>query len=207
MPCSARSGPLEELAAHGKAVSPYVPKVSGNYSARMGTARLVRHHATVLLDPERSKPVEILRSRWDPQMSQQIAAHVTLIYPEEVADPAELDEVVRAAVARTAPFRVALREAFFAGSPADGVFLHVEDVDGGIASFRTETVPAPRAIEFPPHVTIVHPRTSVLGEQAWRSVAATHLRTEFMVTEVATTASDGNRWQIVQRLPLTGRPA
>jgi 2'-5' RNA ligase superfamily len=117
----------------------------------MGAAPLVRHHATVLLDPERSKPVEKLRSRWDPQMAQQIAAHVTLIYPEKVADPAQLDEVVRAAVARTAPFRVALG--------------------------------------------------------AWRSVAATHLRTEFVVTNVATTASDGNRWRTVKRLPLTGRPA
>jgi hypothetical protein len=110
-------------------------KVSGNYSAGMGAARLVRHHATVFLDPERSKPVEILRSRWDPQMSQQIAAHVTLIYPEEVADPIELDELVRAAVARTGPFRLALREAFFAGSPADGVFLLL----------RMSTVASPRS--------------------------------------------------------------
>lgn len=165
---------------------------------------LARHHATVFLDPERSWPVEELRSRWDAQMASQIAAHITLLYPEEIPDPAELDQLAQAAAACTPPFTITLGPAFYVGSPADGVFFHVHDSDSGIRSFRSRAVPPARAIEFPPHVTIVHARTSRLGQQAWQALTEVRLDARFTVTEVAITASDGSRWHTVRRLPLTG---
>jgi 2'-5' RNA ligase superfamily len=119
----------------------------------MSTTELGRHHATVFLNPERSGLVEELRSRWDPRMASQIAAHITLIYPEEIPDPAELDEVAEIAAASTRPFSITLGSAFYVGSAADGVFFRVHDIDGGIGSFRARTVPPARAIDFPPHVT------------------------------------------------------
>jgi len=137
-------------------------------------------------------------------MASQIAAHITLLYPEEVPDPSELDQLAQAAAARTPPFTISLGPAFYAASPADGVFFHVHDIDSGIRSFRTRTVPPARAIKFPPHVTIVHPRTSRLGQQAWQALAEVRLDAQFTVNEVAITASDGRRWHTMRRLPLTG---
>ena len=51
---------------------------------------LTRHHATAFLGLPAGHPMEELRRTWDPEMARQIAAHVTLIYPEEIADPALL---------------------------------------------------------------------------------------------------------------------
>jgi 2'-5' RNA ligase len=163
-----------------------------------------RHHATAFLDPRDSGPVEELRSRWDPLMAQLIAAHVTLIYSEEIPDPAQLEQLAAIAAASTPPFTIALGPAFYVGSPADGVFFHVHDPEGGIGSFRARTVPAGQVIDFPPHVTIVHPRTSRLGEQAWNDLATARVAARFILTQVAVTASSGDRWQTLRLLPLTG---
>ncbi len=167
-------------------------------------ARLARPHATAFLDPRHSGPVETLRSRWDPVMARQIAAHLTLVYPEELPPGADLRHLAAAAAASTAPFSIALGPAFHTGSPADGVFLHVHDPDGGIARFRSTAVPPGHMIDFPPHVTIAHPHTSDRGRHAWDELAGTRIDARFTITHVAITAYDGNRWQTLQLLPLTG---
>ena len=149
-------------------------------------------------------PVEDLRARWDPVMARQIAAHVTLIYPEEIPASTDLGQLAVTAAASTAPFTIALGPAFHVGSPADGVFFHVHDLDGGIGLFRATAVPPDRMIDFPPHVTIVHPRTSDRGHQAWDELAGTHIDARFTITHVALTASSGDRWQTLRLLPLTG---
>ena len=191
--------------SNSQADSPSFDNVRSGIVPAMSTTELGHHHATVFLDPERNGPVEELRSRWDPRMASQIAAHITLIYPEEIPDPAELDQLAETAAANTPPFSITLGPAFYVGSPADGVFFRVHDIDDGIGSFRARTVPPDRAISFPPHVTIVHPRTSCLGGQAWRTLATTQLDVQSAVTHVTITASDGDQWHTVRRLPLTGR--
>jgi hypothetical protein len=55
---------------------------------------LTRRHATAFLDPSGSHAVEELRGAWDPEMARQIAAHIMLIYPGEITDPAELAAAV-----------------------------------------------------------------------------------------------------------------
>jgi 2'-5' RNA ligase len=178
-------------------------------------AELTRQHATAFLEPGhsepgragpgRSEPVERLRRTWDPEMARQIAAHVTLIYPREIAGPAELVAAAERAAARTPPFQIAVGAPMHTGSLADGVFLRVDDLDGGIRRFRAAAVPAGRALDFPPHVTIVHPRTSGQGERAWAELAGLTLSLTFTITEVAITAFDGDRWQTLQRFLLAGR--
>jgi hypothetical protein len=42
---------------------------------------LTRYHATAFLGPPDDAGLEDLRSRWDPVMASQIAAHITLLYP------------------------------------------------------------------------------------------------------------------------------
>ena len=58
--------------------------------------------------------------------------------------------------------------------------------------------------DFPPHVTIVHPRTSDRGRQAWDELASIGTGARFTITHVAITAYDGNHWQTLRLLPLTG---
>jgi 2'-5' RNA ligase len=171
---------------------------------RMST--LTRHHVTAFVDLAVSEPVEELRRRWDPQMARQIAAHVTVVYPEEIPDPASLEEQAAAAAAATAPFDLETGSTFYDGSPSGGVFLQVHDLDGGLRAFRAAAVPPGRTISFPPHITIVHPRTSGLGEQAWAELAACSLSIRFTVTCVAITASDGDRWPALRVLQLAAAP-
>src|SRR5689334_16363256 len=71
------------------------------------------------------------------------------------------------------PFTIAIGSPVHAGSTADGVVLRVDDIDGGIRVFRAAAVAAADAIDFPPHVTIVHPHTSGRGGQAWAALAGT----------------------------------
>jgi hypothetical protein len=164
---------------------------------------LTRHHATAFLAPDDSRRIEELRRTWDPRMAGQIAAHVTLIYPEEVPDADELAARAAAAAACTPPFRIATGAFIHQGSPAEGVFLQVDDLDGGICAFRAAAVPAGGAVDFPPHVTIVHPRTSSLGDHAWAELASMRIRACFTIAEIVVTAYDGHRWPSLQVIPLT----
>src|SRR5215469_17421747 len=117
--------------------------------------QLTSHHATAFLDPP-SSAIEDLRRTWDPEMQRQIAAHITLVYPNEIADPAELVERVARAAGRVAPFTVAVGPPFYEDSPSEGVFLSVSDPRDGLGRFRAVAVPEGEAVSFQPHVTIVH---------------------------------------------------
>jgi 2'-5' RNA ligase len=174
-------------------------RVPGGSADRSG---LTRHHVTAFLTGTATTEVERLRRKWDPEMARQIAAHVTLVYPEEVADPAELAALAASVAADLAPFRLRFGAAIHTGSPADGVFLRVDDVDGGIAAFRAAVARRKRAIDFPPHITIVHPRTSALGAEAWAEVAKVRIDAQCTVSWVAVTAFDGRRWRTARLIPL-----
>lgn len=164
-----------------------------------------RAHATIFVDPSVSGPIESLRARWDPAMAGQIAAHTTLVYPEEVPDYEALAGRVALAAATTAPFRLLITSPFFLRTPDAGVFVHVEDPTGGFRAMRRHiTSPPFTAVDFPPHVTVVHPRTSVRGMQAWESIGDLRWDIEFVATEVAITLFTGEGWEIAGRFPLTG---
>lgn len=167
---------------------------------------LTRHHATAFLGIPASHALEGFRRKWDPGMARQIAAHITLIYPEEIADPAELADRAGRAAARIAPFRVAAGRPFHSGSPADGVFVHVSDPDDGIGRFRAAAISEARAIAFPQHITIVHPRTSRRGPEAWTELAGVQLDVRCTIAQIAITAYDGHRWPTVRTIALTGPP-
>jgi 2'-5' RNA ligase superfamily len=165
---------------------------------------LTRHHATAFLGLPASHPMEELRRTWDPEMARQIAAHVTLIYPEEIADPALLTAQAAHAADHTGPFTIMVEAPFHSGSPADGIFMHVSDPDQGIARFRATAMPADHAIDFPAHITLVHPRTSSRGMRAWADLADVRFDARITIAEVAVTAYDGDRWLSLQTIPLTG---
>jgi len=160
---------------------------------------LFRYHATTFLDKADSAPIEALRQHWDPVMASQIDAHVSLMWPEEVPNHKELERRARSAAALLPPISVTITTPFYVGDPKDGVFCEVIDAESGIADFRLKAVPTDGAIDFPPHVTIVHPRTSALGSEAWRRLEGIRLDISTVLTEVSITAFDGTRWLTVER--------
>jgi hypothetical protein len=162
-------------------------------------AGLADHHATLFVAPEVSEPFERLRQRWDPEMARQIAAHVTLVYPREI---------VRSAAAMTSPFRLCVAGLVAdRDDPTQGVYFVLDDTDGGWSGLRS-LLPVPRyepAREPVPHVTIVHPRTSDRGPEAWRcrdEWASEPVGLELTMREVAITAFDGDGWPAVERFAL-----
>ena len=162
-------------------------------------------HLTLFLDPKAGEPIEALRRRWDPAMASQIAAHVTVAYPSEIESIDTAVERLHLAAARVAAFRLRLT------SPARRTGHHwwigaeVDDVDGGWRGLRDRLVPtAAQRPDVAPHVTIVHPRHSNLGADAWSELGSQDVDCQFGVSQVAITAFDGRRWQTVSELGLAG---
>jgi hypothetical protein len=121
-------------------------------------------------------------------MAAAIAAHVSVVYPEEGSVPA------LAPVAAVAPFHVVAGAVVVEG---DGwVYLPVEDATGGFGRLR-EVLGFDPACE--PHVTIRHPRTATGGLDV-----PNDLRASWVVRSVALTAWDGERWVTEDEVQLGG---
>jgi GNAT superfamily N-acetyltransferase/2'-5' RNA ligase len=137
-------------------------------------------------------------------MAAQIAAHATLVYPREAPIADLLVERLGDAAAATPPFRLrfgALRHS----ANHDAVWVQLEDVDGGYAALRERLLRPPfRAEGFPPHVTLVHPRTSSRGRELWAASGDWRDDAEFTAREITVTAFDGARWTVVARSALGG---
>jgi 2'-5' RNA ligase len=167
------------------------------------------HHATIFVPAAAAGWIAGARRRWDPVMAARIAAHVTLIYPEEAPAVSLLAERLEGAAAAAVPFR--LRIGGIARDASGGVYVSVEDVDGGYCRLREDVLRPPfRPLAFAPHVTIAHPRTSARGRAFADDRlpgAAAHV---FGVDDVSITGFDGAAWITLARYPLggliTGRP-
>ena len=164
---------------------------------------LVDAHLTLFLDPAAAQSIEALRRRWDPASASQIAAHVTVAYPRETAALESLMDRVRSAGASAEPFELSVSGAAYEAGAHWWVRADVSDPANGWRRLRDLIVPSQRQVPgTEPHVTIVHPRNSNLGERAWPLVADTDVRASWLVREVAVTAFDGRRWQTVERVVL-----
>lgn len=168
---------------------------------------LRRAHATIFWPPSESEEIERLRNAWDPGMAEQIAAHVTVTYPEEV--PLADDLMARLAVAaeHVGPFRLRAGGMNVFGRPEQGVYVEVADIDGGWRALRDAVGTAHEPISVVPHITLVHPRTSHLGRDAWKSLEGTRIESEAVITAATVTGFDGTRWRILQTERLGCRSA
>jgi 2'-5' RNA ligase len=164
------------------------------------------HHATIFLPPRVAEPVEAVRREWDPLMAEQIPAHVTLAYPQEAPVAPLLVARLRAASATAAPFRLRLGTPSYFDRPEGGVYIGVEDVDCGYRRLRAEVLYPPfRPAVFPPHVTLVHPRTSPRGREFWERGRYQVGAVDFSVEEVGVTAFDGTTWLTLATFALGRR--
>ena len=162
------------------------------------------HHATIFVAPAFAGPIEAARRAWDPAMAAQIAAHVTVAYAQEAPISDLLVERVRAASAGVPPFRLWLGRVATFESPEGGVYVTVEDIDGGYARCVRKCCAHRSFVAFPPHVTLVHPRTSGRGDDFRDSGWSRRGDAGFMAQEVAITAFDGARWVVLGTFRLRG---
>nr|WP_269091209.1 2'-5' RNA ligase family protein [Actinopolymorpha cephalotaxi] len=170
----------------------------------------------VLLPAPAAKPVEVLRRRWDPLMAARAPAHVTVTYPEETGDDELLLRRAARVAADTPRFRLGLAAVFAEDGGHGGVFLSVEDVDGGWARLRRHLLAPPfRPVGFPPHVTVAHPRTAPDGPACLAALAGRRRGDglgvgvgvrEFDVAEVCHTETTATSFTLLRRFPLGGRP-
>ena len=85
------------------------------------------------------------------------------------------------------------------------MYVTMEDIDGGYRTIREEVLHPPfRGVAFPPHVTLVHSRTSGRGGDFRDSGWSRRGDAEFMAQEVAITAFDGTRWVVLRTFRLRG---
>lgn len=160
-------------------------------------------HATIFVLPEVAGPLEAVRQEWDPAMAAQIGAHVTLAYPQEAPIADLLVGRLRVASTNTSPFRLRLGGVACFERPEGGVYVSVEDVDGGYRAMRGEVLRPPfHLATFPPHVTLVNSRTSRRCRDFWESSGHPRQDQESTIKEIAIPAFDGAMWAVLMRFAL-----
>ncbi len=107
-------------------------------------------------------------------MAGQIAAHVTVTYPREIADLSELLQRVKQVAAGADAIPLALGDVYLADH-GTAVLIEVIDRDGGYSRLRSAVV-GPHASPSEPHVTLVHPDTSDRAAEAWTELRGQRAR-------------------------------
>lgn len=164
-----------------------------------------RRHVLFVLDGEVADQLQALRSQWDPVMASRIPPHVTLVYPEETVDePLLLDRVAQVAD-ETARFTISLAD--LQSGDWGGVWFRVVDPSNGWTRLRSQILAPPfrqRSVE--PHVTVVHPRTSDRGLEAFTALAGPSIEGSVRLGEMLHTETSSDGMTILDRFPLNEPP-
>ncbi|WP_219412838.1 hypothetical protein, partial [Pseudonocardia nigra] len=79
----------------------------------------------------------------------------------------------------------------------------VEDLAGGRRALRARILAPPfRRLDVPAHLTLVHPRTSPAGPEAWRELRGARFDAAFTVTELLLTATSAAGCTVLAAAPL-----
>jgi 2'-5' RNA ligase len=169
---------------------------------------MMRYHAMLFPGGRAIADIEALRLAWDPDMAGAIGPHITLVYPDEHPGVAALRERVATVTKRERPFRLCLGSFRAFPPPDDGcVYIEAQDIDGRFARMREVlTAPPFRPISFPPHLTIIHPRTSNRAAQFWRAGVRQVPDSEITIESITVTSFDVGLYAIDARIPL-GMPS
>ncbi|MFC4069606.1 2'-5' RNA ligase family protein [Actinoplanes subglobosus] len=186
-------------------------------------AAVVPAHVTLLYPEEAlircpADPAPVPEARHETQATEQFPtpAEVRFVEPRQV----------EALAAETTPFRLRPGAVFTLDEGHGGVFVAVEDVDGAWAQLRRRLLGAASGLtsatggvtgltsatggvtgltsEFPPHATVVHPRTSSRGPECWAAFRGMSLSGEFTVSEIVHTTTTAEVFTVEQRFPLLG---
>jgi 2'-5' RNA ligase len=169
-----------------------------------------RPHATLFLPPPIGPELDEIRRYFDPTFAAQMGPHITLTYPEETPDRELLAERLDALGRWSGPLPLRLTDVAVYGDATGGVHVRVEDPVGAYLGARAEVLAPPfdaHAVELAvPHVTLVHPRTSDRGPDAWHQLAGTRFDVDVLIERVALIAFDGFGWPASKVVPFTGEP-
>jgi 2'-5' RNA ligase len=79
----------------------------------------------------------------------------------------------------------------------------VLDPDGCFAALR-EALAAPpfRPVEFAPHLTVIHPRTSSKAAEFWRAGSIRQASSQVTIDSIVVTSSEGAGYAVAARYPL-----
>lgn len=167
-----------------------------------------RPHATLFIPPPLSLELDEIRRYFDPTFAAQMGPHITLTYPEETPDAALLAERLEQLGRWSGPLPLRLTDVAVYGDPSGGVHIRVEDPQGAYLGARAQLLEPPfdaHAVELAvPHVTLVHPRTSDRGPEAWAQLARIRYDVDLLIERVALIAFDGFGWPATKMVPLTG---
>jgi hypothetical protein len=165
----------------------------------------VRRHLCVIPVGPITERVERWRHRWDPAMASVVPAHVTVVYPEETADESLLLTRAEHATGEIAPFRLRLSGVTAEDGGRGGVFIGVDDIDGGLKNLKRRLLAAPMTpLGYPAHVTIAHPRTSSRGPECYAALAGERLDSEVQVRELLFSETTASIFAVRRRFPLSG---
>lgn len=167
-----------------------------------------RRAVVVFLPREAEVVVDAIRHRWDPVMAGRIDAHLTLVH--DVQDAAGLHASLAAAVAGVAPFELTLTTTACWGPAKWGIYLAVDDHDGGVWALHEALVEHedPRWLRgtYRPHVTLVHGGTVSENdaEAAWARLERYVADLRVRVDSVCVVESRPGGWHVVDRFELRG---
>ena len=169
------------------------------------TGSELRTHLMFLVPHLEHPRIVELRRRWDPAMAAGVPPHITVAYPEEHQRQLELlvERAAEVAVI-TPPFPLELGPVAAHDGGAGGVFVAVADPTGSWQDLRKRILTPPfDALPLEPHLTLVHPRTSDRGEEAWRALRGTTLNGSITARHLmVTTTHPTSGLRIARRFPL-----
>lgn len=168
-----------------------------------------RTHLMFVFDESAMAELASLRHRFDPVMAAGVPPHTTVAYPEEFTDLDLLIERAKDITATTDPFTMHGTRFVTDGDQGQGgVFLELADPSGSWQHLRHHLLAPPfTPLDVRPHLTMVHPRTSDRGTEAWPLLAAEQEQASCQVvaSTLALTVTDPrNGLRTVERFPLGG---
>jgi 2'-5' RNA ligase len=165
-----------------------------------------RRAIVLFVPPPACDELDEIRTRWDPVMRGRIGAHITLVH--DVVDHDRAHELVAEVAAGTAPFAVRLTRADRWRSAASGVYLHVEDPTGAVASLHARFAelehPAWSRAPFRAHCTLVHARTvdADVANDAWSALEGFDASLDIELGAVDLIELVEPKWRTVARFEL-----
>lgn len=117
-------------------------------------------------------------------------------------DESLLVERAASAAADTRPFAITLGELEEIGR--GGVWFAVFDPSDSWNRLRSRILRPPfNPIQVKPHATVVHPRTSTRGSEAFTKLTGTHIKGEATISEMLFTETSASGIRILNRFPFT----
>ena len=166
-----------------------------------------RRRAVVLFLPDEvEQEVDRIRRRWDPVMAGRIDAHLTVVH--DVTDVARAHTLAEAAAGRIPAFEITLTRTACWGPAKWGIYLGVEDHDGGVQALHDDLAPVedPRWLRTPyrPHVTLVHGRTvtEASAEAAWAELQSHRADLRARITSLHVVESRPGGWVTIDGFDL-----